>query len=154
MPSHLLRREQLIPRPIDEVFSFYADAANLESITPDFLHFHIRTPLPIAMHAGTIIMYSLRWRGLPVRWTTEIREWRSPTCFVDVQVKGPYRAWVHTHHFEAVDGGTRVIDELCYEIPWGIFGRLARRLLVRADLEAIFDFRARRLRELLADGRR
>jgi len=147
---HTLRREQRLPRPIDEVFAFFGDARNLEAITPPLLRFRVLTPDPIAMGPGALIRYRLRVRGLPVGWLTAIREWDPPHRFVDQQLRGPYALWHHTHSFEP-DGEDATImrDEVRYALPFGILGELARRLFVGRDVEAIFDFRAKRILELL-----
>jgi ligand-binding SRPBCC domain-containing protein len=151
-----LQREQWIPRPIENVFDFFADARNLEAITPAWLSFRILSPEPIVMKSGARILYQLRWHALPLRWLTEIRTWSPPTEFVDVQARGPYRLWHHTHSFEPVDGGTRMRDVVRYALPYGLLGRLAHPWLVKSDLEAIFDYRATKVCEILeatrADG--
>jgi ligand-binding SRPBCC domain-containing protein len=145
----LLQREQWIPRPIDEAFAFFADARNLEAITPPWLGFRILSPEPVAMRVGALIVYRLRWRRLPLRWVTVIERWEPPFCFVDRQRRGPYAHWHHTHSFEPHEGGTRMHDRVRYALPLGPLGRLMNRLVVRGDLEAIFDFRARKVNELL-----
>jgi ligand-binding SRPBCC domain-containing protein len=86
---------------------------------------------------------------VPVRWLTEIRSWQPPRSFTDVQLSGPYSVWEHTHRFTEVEGGTEVYDHVRYGIPLGPLGAAARRLGVRAWLDEIFDYRSRRLRELL-----
>lgn len=146
---YLLEREQWLDRPIEEVFAFYSDAANLESITPGWLRFSVLTPPPIVMGVGARIDYKLRWRGLPIRWTTLIEVWEPPYRFIDVQRRGPYQLWRHTHTFESQGGGTRIRDEVRYQLPLGRLGATLHRLGVRRDLEAIFDHRASRVRELL-----
>jgi len=153
MRVHVLQREQRLPAPPDAVFPFFADAANLEAITPPLLRFRVVTPGPVEMGAGTFIQYSLRLRGLPVRWDTLIQAWEPPHRFVDVQVRGPYRLWHHTHELEPLDGGSATLmrDTVRYALGFGPAGELAHRLLVRRDLEAIFDFRAERVLALL-DG--
>jgi ligand-binding SRPBCC domain-containing protein len=145
---HTLRREQQIPRPREEVFAFFADAHNLEEITPPWLGFRTLTPGPIAMAAGTQIRYQLKVHGVPVSWITEIRRWDPPSRFVDVQLSGPYTLWHHTHKFEAHHGGTRMIDMVRYRLPFGPFGRLVNALFVRRDVERIFDYRNRRIAEI------
>jgi ligand-binding SRPBCC domain-containing protein len=140
--EHIFLREQVLPGTPAEVFEFYADAANLERITPGWLGFRIVTPQPIEMRPGALIEYRLKLHRVPVRWLTRIETWEPGECFVDVQVKGPYRLWHHTHTFEAHDAGTRVRDEVRYALPLGPLGELAHRLLVRRDLERIFDFRS------------
>lgn len=145
--TYLLRREQFIPRPREEVFSFFASAENLDFLTPPWLHFRILTPMPLPMSRATRIDYRIRWRWAPLRWTTEIAEWNPPYGFVDQQLRGPYALWHHTHRFEAIDGGTAMVDEVRYRLPLGPLGRLLHPLLVRRDLDAIFEFRAQRVAE-------
>lgn len=142
---HTLRRKQWIPRPLDEVFAFFADARNLEEITPPWLGFRILTPGPIRITEGTRIRYRLSLHGLPLGWTTEIRRWSPPHCFVDVQIRGPYRLWHHTHRFEARSGGTLMTDIVRYRLPFGILGWIVHRLKVRRDVEKIFDYRFERI---------
>jgi ligand-binding SRPBCC domain-containing protein len=146
--EHLLQREQWVPRPIDDVFAFFSDARNLEAITPPWLGFRILSPGPIVMRPGTQIHYQIRLRGLPLRWVTEIQTWEPPRAFADVQLRGPYRLWHHTHRFEPVNGGTQVRDVVRYALRFGPLGRLAHAWIVRSDLEAIFDYRALRMTEL------
>ena len=141
MAERILRREQAIEAPIGDVFAPFADAGNLERLTPPWLRFRIITPLPIAMRPGAIIEYRLRLHGMPVRWRTVIETWEPPHRFTDVQQKGPFGLWHHTHEFEAVDGGTLVRDTVRYRIGFGPLGEAAHGLFVGRDLQRIFDFR-------------
>lgn len=145
MRASTFRTELWLPRPRAEVFDFFSDAANLERITPPFLRFRIETPLPIEMRNGALIDYRLRVRGVPIRWRTEIRSWEPPLRFVDVQLRGPYRLWEHTHTFEERDGGTLCGDTVRFAV-WG--GALVERLFVRREVAAIFAYRERVLRGL------
>jgi ligand-binding SRPBCC domain-containing protein len=131
-----------VPKPPREVFDFFADARNLQSITPPWLDFSILTPAPILMRAGTLIDYRLKLHGFPIRWQTQITAWEPPHRFVDEQRRGPYRLWIHEHRFEARDGGTLVSDFVRYEAPGG---RLVEWLFVRRDVERIFQFRREKL---------
>lgn len=152
MTPFVLRRVQWVPQPLDEVFAFFADAGNLEAITPDWLCFRILSPKPVAMRTGARIHYRLHWHGLPLRWLTEIRTWKPPTGFVDVQLRGPYRQWHHTHRFRPTSQGTLIHDVVRYALPLGPLGRLAHAWVVRRDLEAIFDHRAARVAALLGSA--
>lgn len=147
MRVHEYRCELWLPRTPEQLFPFFADAANLDAITPPWLHFHIVTPRPIAMRPGALIDYRLRVRGLPLRWRTLIRDWQPPYRFVDEQLRGPYRQWVHEHTFEARDGGTLARDVVRYAVPldW-----LLHRWFIRPDIEKIFAYRQQALRRLLA----
>jgi ligand-binding SRPBCC domain-containing protein len=147
--TYVLERAQVLPGYPNEVFAFFSDAFNLEAITPPWLRFRIVTPRPIEMAEGTLIEYCLELHRLPVRWLTRIETWEPGRRFVDVQVRGPYRLWHHTHTFEPSGEGTLVRDRVRYALPLGPLGRLAHAAFVRRDLERIFDFRheevARRL---------
>ena len=138
-----------LPRPLDEVFGFFSDAANLEVITPPWLKFSVATPTPIKVRVGTLIDYRLRFRGIPLRWRSEIVEWAPPYRLVDVQVKGPYRQWVHELSFVERDGGTLAGDRVAYAV-WG--GAPANALVIRRDVERIFDYRQQTLTAMFANG--
>ena len=141
MKTYRLQRAQTIDRPLAEVFAFFADARNLEMLTPPCLHFQILTPGEIEMRAGALIQYALRLHGIGVNWTTSIVTWRPPYEFVDVQLRGPYVLWHHRHTFEEVGGQTKMTDEVNYALPAGILGRVIHAVIVRRDLEHIFDYR-------------
>ena len=145
MKEYTLQTELWLPRPRDEVFAFFADARNLEAITPPWVKFAVLTPGTIEMRPGTLIDYQIRVHGIPIRWRTEIAEWQPPHRFVDRQLSGPYRLWHHTHAFEERDGGTLCLDHVHYR-PRG--GALVHWLFVRRDVERIFNYRQRRLEEL------
>jgi ligand-binding SRPBCC domain-containing protein len=141
---HSYNSELWLPRSVDEVFAFFSDAYNLQAITPDWLNFEILTPRPIAMHAGALIDYKLRVRGIPLKWRTKITQWQPPHRFVDEQIRGPYRQWIHEHRFEPKDGGTLCKDHVRYAV---LGGELVNRLFVRRDVEGIFDYRKAKLVE-------
>jgi len=139
---YVLERRQTVTRPRGEVFAFFADAANLERLTPGSMHFHILTPLPIAMRAGAVIDYRIALFGVPLRWRTLIEAFEPDDRFIDVQTSGPYAVWRHTHTFaDAPGGGTIVSDHVEYALPFGPLGRAVHALFVRRQLRGIFDFR-------------
>lgn len=140
--THTLERKQRIERPLAEVFAFFAEAANLEAITPSFLRFRMITPPPVIMSVGTRIEYEISLLGLPMRWRSLISTWEPGVRFVDEQELGPYALWHHTHDFEA-DGehATIVRDVVRYREPFGPLGAIAHVLFVKRTLRAIFDHR-------------
>ncbi len=143
-----LERAQLIPQPLETVFPFFADVGNLERITPRFLHFRILTWLPLTMRVGARIDYRLRLLGFPIRWTTQIEVYEPRLRFIDTQLSGPYKTWVHLHEFCTVADGTLMRDVVDYDLPYyGPLGTLARELFVARLLERIFDYR----RDVIAD---
>jgi len=137
--------ELWLPFPPGELFPFFADAANLDAITPRSLNFRVVTPPPVEMREGALIDYRLRVRGIPLRWRTRIDVWQPPHRFVDEQVRGPYRQWIHEHTFEARDDGTLARDLVRYGVPLDF---LVHRWFVRPEVERIFRYRSEALRKL------
>jgi len=149
---HRLYLEQTVDRPLDEVFGFFARPENLARITPPSMSFVILTPSPIEMKAGALIDYTVRTLGFPIRWTTLITAYEPPHRFVDVQLRGPYSFWHHSHTFETVGDCTRIVDEVRYALPFGPLGVIAHALFVRRQLSRIFEFRAGVIETLVASG--
>jgi ligand-binding SRPBCC domain-containing protein len=147
MKEFTLHTELWLPRSCTEIFPFFADARNLEKITPPWLKFQVLTPAPIAMRPGAQIDYRIRIHGFPIGWRTEIMAWDPPHRFIDVQLRGPYSLWHHTHTFEARDDGTLCRDDVRYR-PHG--GALVNWLFVRRDIERIFEYRQQRLKEFFS----
>jgi ligand-binding SRPBCC domain-containing protein len=180
MRTHVLTSSIDLPRPIGEVFAFFSDAGNLQALTPAWVNFEVLTPRPIPMHAGALIDYRLRIHGVPIRWRTRIETWEPPEShthrsgerrheadtrprdgiverarFVDVQLRGPYRLWHHTHTFESLPasaamprGGTRCGDRVEYAAPGWVLEPLVHSLFVKRDVERIFTFRGETLKRL------
>ncbi|MGE3466638.1 MAG: SRPBCC family protein [Pyrinomonadaceae bacterium] len=150
MAEHVLTRSLTLDLPIAEVFDFFADAGNLERITPPELNFHIITPQPIRIGQGTLIDYRLSMRGIPMTWRTEISVWEPPFRFVDRQLRGPYSQWIHTHTFtELGPSKTLIEDEVKYRLPLEPFGDIAH-FIVKSELAHIFDHRQKIVAEMLA----
>jgi ligand-binding SRPBCC domain-containing protein len=148
MAEHILQRRQIIHREREEVFRFFADAANLERITPPELEFHIITPQPIDIKKGTLIEYRLKLRGFPVRWKTEITRWNPPHDFADTALESPYRQWIHLHKFETGAGGETIMEDVVrYRLPFEPLGNLAH-WYVKRELNYIFDYRRKVIEEI------
>jgi len=155
----ILETHQEIARPLPKVFAFFAAPENLEAITPPWLNFRILTPSPIRMAKDAIIEYKIRLRGIPIRWKTRITEYQPLHKFIDMQIRGPYLLWEHTHTFEAMqspDGceATRILDRVRYvprDIPpWvPLLGGAIHRWMVRPELERIFQYRKERIAQFL-----
>ncbi len=140
-----------VPRPLEEVFTFFADAANLERITPPLLRFHVRLMSTPTIQRGTEISYRLHLHGWPISWTSRIESWEPPYRFTDVQIRGPFQLWHHDHEFTSAHGGTRLRDTVQYRAPFARLQRIMRLSVVERDLERIFHYRQQVI-ERLFDG--
>ena len=145
---HIFKSSIVLPRPIHDVFRFFSDASNLERITPPELCFRILTPTPIPMRENTLIDYRLRLFGISFSWRARIGRWDPPYRFVDEQIQGPYRFWIHTHCFFDLDMATRITDEVHYGIPLWPLGELSFPI-IHCLLVRIFHFRRRAIRSIL-----
>ena len=143
-----LDRTQRIASPLADVFAFFSNPVNLARITPPWLSFRIHGDVPAELSEGARLEYRIRWTAISIPWVTRIVKWRPPGEFVDVQEKGPYAAWTHTHRFAEKDGVVVMDDHVDYALPLGPLGRLAHFLRVRRQLEDIFDFRRRAIEQI------
>ena len=143
-----LETSQFLPVPRDRIFEFFADAFQLETLTPAWLHFCVLTPAPIHIRKETIIDYRLRLHGIPIKWQSRISVWEPPFRYVDEQVCGPYRAWYHEHLFKEVNGGTLCHDRVDYEVRGGT---LINKYFVSPDVLKIFKFRQKTLDQLFPE---
>jgi ligand-binding SRPBCC domain-containing protein len=153
MAEFVFQASTIIERPRDEVFEFFSRAENLEAITPPELNFHILTPLPIELQKGTLIDYSLSLHGIPIKWRTEITEWDPPYEFVDTQLSGPYKQWIHCHRFtEPERGKTLMEDEVRYRLPLEPLGDLVQFMISR-QVAGIFSFREQVISKLFGSAK-
>ncbi len=151
-PEYVLEREQWVPQPLDTVFEFFENPDNLVRITPSWLDFKIVAMEPNVIRAGTRIEYRLKWYGFPYRWVTLIESWSEGESFVDTQINGPYILWHHTHTFKEVAGGVLLTDRVRYRLPFGPIGRLMHVLIVKRQLQEVFDYRLKKVAEFFSGG--
>jgi hypothetical protein len=147
MQVHTFEAHQWVSSPIEQTFEFFADAANLEAITPPFLNFRILTQLPVEMRVGARIDYRIALYGLPMTWKTHIDQWEPGRSFIDRQLSGPYAQWIHLHTFEPSQGGTQLYDRVQYALPLDPLSRPGHPIFVRPTIERIFAYR----RKVIAD---
>lgn len=146
---HRLRQVQYIDQPIEKVFDFFAEAKNLERITPEYLNFRITYQSTKKITQKTIFKYKLKVHGMPVSWKTEIINWKHNELFTDYQMKGPYKVWYHTHYFYQLGNGTLMVDDVKYLLPMRFIGELFGLWLVKKDVPDIFKFRAQEMKKYL-----
>ena len=148
MQTYSLIRTQHLRAPHRDVFAFFQAPENLSRLTPPWLAFNILTPRPLVMATGARFDYKVRWLGLSIGWTTVIREYDPPVRFVDEQLRGPYALWHHTHDFRKTPEGTQMTDTVRYALPLGPLGSMVHLLVVRRQLQEIFEFRQRAIAEV------
>ena len=148
MPSHFHITETIINKPLQEVFEFFSNAQNLNLLTPPQLQFEILTPFPIAMKRGTLIDYKLKLSGIPFYWKTEIALWEPPFRFVDMQLKGPYKIWIHEHRFEEKNGKTYMYDTVEFLSPGWFLEPIINKLFIEKKVKEIFAYREKKLKEI------
>jgi ligand-binding SRPBCC domain-containing protein len=150
MKVRVLERTQIVPRSVDETFRFFSDPRNLKRLTPPFLKFKFLSTPPQAVQPGAEIDYQIQLYGVPVHWRTQIEIVEPPHRFVDVQARGPYALWRHSHAFKEIDKRkTEMRDRVEFAMPLGPLGELAYYFFVARSLTEIFDFRSRELTAIM-----
>ncbi|MDZ4711016.1 MAG: SRPBCC family protein [bacterium] len=148
MPYHILKRKTVINKKLEEVFDFFSKADNLNRLTPPQLGFKITSELPVEMKKGALIDYKIKLNGITFKWRTEITKWEPPYLFEDIQLKGPYKEWIHEHRFEADGNSTIMTDTVKYISPGGFLEFIPHNLFVKRKVESIFDYREKILSEV------
>ena len=148
MKSYYYNSESFFAKPVEEIFRFFSNAENLGLVTPPHLKFEIITPLPIEMKKGALIEYRLKIHQIPLYWQTEITVWEPPFRFIDIQLKGPYRKWIHEHRFERVGNKTKMSDQLEYAVPGGPLAPFINKIFVSKDVKKIFSYRKNKFQEI------
>jgi ligand-binding SRPBCC domain-containing protein len=149
-----LQYEQVLNTSMENAWTFFSRAENLEKITPSYMRFDVTSPeTGKPVYAGQIITYVIRpVLGIPLNWMTEITHVVEGKYFIDEQRKGPYGLWHHQHHFEMVPEGVKMTDIVHYSLPLGILGRIAHALFVQRQLRDIFAFRKSAVEQLFRKG--
>jgi ligand-binding SRPBCC domain-containing protein len=148
-----IKTVQTIPTNLDTAWDFFSSPANLKDITPDNLGFNIISKHHgQKMYAGQIIEYKVSpVLGIPIYWMTEITQVVAKQYFIDEQRFGPYSLWHHQHHFREVENGVEMTDIVHYKLPLAFLGDIAHSLFVKQQLQAIFDFRFKKVEELFGN---
>ena len=134
-------QEQWVDKEVNEVFNFFKEVKNLEFITPEYLNFKILNMNTKEVEKNSIINYRLKLHGIPFKWQTRIKDFVDGEMFIDEQLKGPYKSWIHTHTFFSKEGGTLIKDHVAYEIPFGFLGKFFMSAYIKSDLNKIFTHR-------------
>lgn len=142
------RFQTLLSGSLDQVFHFFSSEKNLEVLTPEFLNFKVQGMSTPEIQTGTFIDYTLKIHGVPVTWKTEILDWKVNQSFVDIQRKGPYRCWHHTHKFEECKGGILMSDTVRWALPLSPLSNFVVDEFVDKDVENIFSYRQKKIMKM------
>jgi ligand-binding SRPBCC domain-containing protein len=147
-----IRLETFVHAPIERVFDLARDLDFHQASLA-----HTRERAVGGRTAGLIgLGESVTWkaRHLGFSWTltSRITEMARPERFADAQELGPFRWFTHTHWFEPMDGGTRMIDEWEHESPFGPLGRLVDRLFLDGYMRRLLSTRNRALKDRAEAG--
>lgn len=148
---HIVEKKQFVPINLELAWDFFSSPANLGKITPPHMDFVIHSGYKEGqkMYPGMIISYTVKpLLGIPLGWVTEITHVKDQNYFVDEQRFGPYTFWHHQHFFKEVEGGIEMTDIVHYKIPFGIFGKILNVLFIGKQVEGIFKYRSKKLKEL------
>lgn len=146
MLIHQFEQKQLINGDIDTVWSFFASAKNLTTITPADMNFKIIEGGSDEIYKGQLIKYKVSpFPFLRLTWVTEIVAVDKKRFFADDQKKGPFAMWYHQHLFSTVPGGVEMKDHVCYSIPFGKIGRRVGTSIVTQRVQNIFDYRRKQI---------
>jgi ligand-binding SRPBCC domain-containing protein len=137
---------------LSRLFDFFRRPANLLAVSPPDLQLRLLSA-PDLLQLGARVVVQLRRWGLTRRVVTEVISLEEGALFVEVQREGLFPSWSRTQRFEALaDGGTRLTEQIDYEPPTGLLGKMLTATLIERELKRAFDYRATKLAELLASG--
>lgn len=149
---YTISAKTLVRTDVQTLWDFISLPENLLKITPPDMEFRITFRSSLdgeKMYPGQIIAYKLRpMPFFKASWVTEITQVLEKRFFIDEQRFGPYRFWHHQHILQEADGGIEMIDIVSYKLPYGFLGRWVGGRLVRKKLKGIFDYRAKRMKEI------
>jgi ligand-binding SRPBCC domain-containing protein len=150
MARYHFHDRQVLPVSVAELFDFLIQPANLEQIMAKAMQVKVLSSSTPVIEKDTVIDYTFRKNGIPLRWQSKITEFEPNSYFADLQTKGPFRYWLHKHILRPVTGGTEITDDLTFEPPLGILGTVAYHAFIRRDIERIFTLRKKRMEELFS----
>jgi ligand-binding SRPBCC domain-containing protein len=128
-----------IHAPPPAVFDFHADPRNIERVAAPPARARLLEPYDVPLHEGSVVRLRVELFGLlPQVVETEIVLCRPPREFVDEQRQGPFRRWRHRHLFEEIEGGTRLTDDVEYELPTALPFRLLGTEAMTRMMENLF----------------
>lgn len=143
MAFYQLIKTQKLPVSVGEIWDFISSPINLKEITPPHMGFVVTSNTGVdKMYPGMIITYKVSpLLNIKMDWMTEITQVKELEYFVDEQRIGPYAMWHHQHKIEAIEGGILMTDIVTYQPPMGILGAIANTLIIKNQLQAIFNYR-------------
>ncbi len=140
---------QKLNMKLEELFEFFQKPENLERVSPSWVNFNIKSKLPLVMKEGAEFEYTIKLLGIPMNWKTRIIEYSPPEIFIDEQVKGPYKKWIHTHKFKQANGFVLMEDNVDYDLYGGVLKGIIHQLFVKKSVEKIFEYRREAIEKVI-----
>lgn len=140
-------KESLIHASPERVFAFHEQDSALELLSPPWETARVLQNAGISQVGSRAIIETNIIGPFKTRWIAEHTVYQPPHLFEDVQIRGPFRRWRHRHIINAHPEGATLRDEIEYEPPLGILGRLLAPLLIEKRLRKLFGYRHRVTRE-------
>lgn len=138
---YILEQEQIIDKKLEDIFPFFTKPENLSLLTPHWLKFKIRKKTSANMEVNAEFVYTIKFYNIPMFWKTKITKYEAPNVFVDEQLSGPYKKWVHTHTFEAKGNSTIMRDKVEYDLYGWFLKSIIHRVFVEKSVKKIFQYR-------------
>jgi len=152
MKVNKLIYSQKLPIDMNDAWDFLSSPDNLKLITPESMSFEIIDWDKKKAYPGQIIQYTLNpGFGIKMKWVTEITQVKENSYFIDEQRFGPYSFWHHKHFIREIKNGVEIEDIVDYKVPYGFFGKLLHRLIIKSKLDGIFDYRYNKLHEIFGE---
>jgi ligand-binding SRPBCC domain-containing protein len=152
MKKEIFVRRTPMPVPAEELFRWHAEPGTLRRLTPPWETVEVVGP-DAGLAAGQQVELRVRFGPFALPWKARIVEVVPGRSFTDVQVKGPFASWRHTHRMVPTGPAASYLeDRVVYALPGWAPGRWVAGRLVRRKLERLFDYRHQTTAAALGGG--
>jgi len=141
MKKNIFKKQLEITAPVEEVFKWHARPGAIERLSPPW------DPLEIISQTGGInigaeVKMKLKAGPIPIKWHARHVDYQENVLFQDIQVKGPFSKWNHTHRFKSLDRTKCILeDTIEYALPFHPIGTAVMAPFVKKKLKQIFTYR-------------
>lgn len=134
-------KESIIKAAPERVFAFHELPDALERLTPPWENVKVIQKADISEVGSRAILETKLFGLFPVKWIAEHTKYDPPREFEDVQISGPFKSWRHRHIILPRADGACLRDEIEFEPPVSVFGKIAAPFAIVPKLEKMFEYR-------------